>query len=557
MTNLRSAKILSAENKRVETSCWIASLVLFCWWMWMLTKQDADSDVFLVWVRPLTVLMTVGFALLTRYRPWKYSQFPYVAMAGGFFPALMVVYEAWLGGWTLANFFSASVFCSVMILSLQQVRSVIMFAMMYALMSLVSYFAVSSPVIPLLPIGMVYSLIFVTGFLSARMRTLILDRLDAEIHRRDALFLAMNEGMMVHGPDGQVLNANHAAREILRVEEEEFSHLLDRRISWVFKNELQDVVLQEELPPIKARMTRSPILNVKLQFHKVGHPPVHLVMSSVPVWISEKESDPHVITTFQDITIEQNQNRLLEEQRMYLFGSAKLTALGDMAAGIAHEINNPLAVIRGKVELGLRALANETATPEMLRGSLCKIDEKVERIQKIILSLRALAAHGDEEEVEVIRVQELVDIVMDVATGRVSKVGASLELKVDPALEVQCRRTHTKQILLNLIANAVDAIEHHSEKKIRIETRLSSDAVELCVIDSGHGVDVQYRHRLMQPFFTTKEIGRGTGLGLSLSHRMAQSQGGQLDYLWGQKPSTFVLRIPKAPPQVRAEIFET
>ena len=121
-----------------------------------------------------------------------------------------------------------------------------------------------------------------------------------------------------------------------------------------------------------------------------------------------------------------------------------------------------------------------------------------------------------------------------------------IELAIDPipeGLQAQCRSAQVAQVLLNLLSNAYDAVESQVKRWVRISVAARGDEVEIAVTDSGRGIPPKIAPRIMEPFFTTKEIGRGTGLGLSLSKGIAEAHGGRLE-LDSHSPETrFVLTL--------------
>jgi len=118
---------------------------------------------------------------------------------------------------------------------------------------------------------------------------------------------------------------------------------------------------------------------------------------------------------------------------------------------------------------------------------------------------------------------------------------------VPEGLQVDCRRVQISQILLNLLANAHDAVEAGAARWVQIDAGAHEGEVQIAVTDSGPGVPVEIRNRIMEPFFTTKGIGKGTGLGLSVSKGLAEGHGGTLEYDTGAPVTRFVLTLRRAP----------
>lgn len=212
--------------------------------------------------------------------------------------------------------------------------------------------------------------------------------------------------------------------------------------------------------------------------------------------------------------------------------SARLASLGEMATGIAHEINNPIAIISATAEvLATQLDAGQPVTPEQLGKSLGRIQKTIERLHKIIHGLRLFSRDGTKDPLEKVSVKGIVEEAVAVCFGKLRGAAVSISVKMPPtAPEVMGRSVHLGQCLVNLIGNAVDAVEGLVQERRLIEIEVSEVAgrVQIAVKDSGHGIPADVRAKLMSSFFTTKPPGKGTGLGLSMSRRMLEAQGGTL-----------------------------
>ncbi|MCM2280057.1 MAG: ATP-binding protein [Oligoflexia bacterium] len=243
----------------------------------------------------------------------------------------------------------------------------------------------------------------------------------------------------------------------------------------------------------------------------------------------------------------ESSSRIISEQQMQLAAASKLSALGEMAGGIAHEINNPLAAIHALAGQ-LRELAEENeASAPIVAGIAEKIERTSMRIAKIVKGLRVLARDGQNDPLEVIAVQGIVDdtLVFCAERLRVSGVEVSFD-DTCPNARIRCRGIQVAQVLLNLINNSFDAIQAREKRWIRIKAEEVGAFVEISVIDSGKGIPFDVQERMFLPFFTTKEVGKGTGLGLSLSKAIMEGQGGGLVFDPTHEHTRFVIRVPRA-----------
>jgi signal transduction histidine kinase len=286
--------------------------------------------------------------------------------------------------------------------------------------------------------------------------------------------------------------------------------------------------------------------------------------------------------TFRDVT----EQRRLEAQRMQ---GQKLEGLGQLAAGVAHEINTPMQYVGDNVFFlhdafadllrlveAYRSVAGELKTDdahadlvgrmeeaeaaadlsylaEMVPKAIDSAQEGIGRVRKIVAAMKAFSHPGRAEKSP----EDLNDAIECTATisANVWKHVAVMEKALDPQLpKVNCLMGEVNQVILNLIVNAAHAIADAQAKNgtgdqlgvIRIETGVKDGFAEIRVSDTGCGIPEAVRHRLFEPFFTTKEVGRGTGQGLTLSRSIiVDRHGGYINFTTETgKGSTFVVGIP-------------
>jgi PAS domain S-box-containing protein len=272
--------------------------------------------------------------------------------------------------------------------------------------------------------------------------------------------------------------------------------------------------------------------------------------SEFPVEISlsplETEHGILVCSIIRDISARKALEAELESSRMQMVSSARLSALGMMAGGIAHEINNPLGIIHAYAS-DLRELARaEKASAAVVEQTSARIVATAERIGNIVKSLRHIAREGDLDPIQPTSLKELIDGVLELSRERFRMHSIRLSCSpIEASLEVPCREVQIAQVVMNLLQNAFDAVsETTDEKWIEVKVHAVADRVVVSVIDSGPGVAVEIRDRIMEPFFTTKPVGKGMGLGLSLAHSIARQHGGDLTLGKDQGHTCFLLALP-------------
>jgi C4-dicarboxylate-specific signal transduction histidine kinase len=234
-------------------------------------------------------------------------------------------------------------------------------------------------------------------------------------------------------------------------------------------------------------------------------------------------------------------------QQMQLTQSAKMSSLGEMASGVAHEINNPLTiVIAGLKKLG--QMANQV--PEWPEKDECiktliRSERNAERIGKIIAGMRTFARDGSSDPFERVTVSMVVRDTLDLCAERLSVRGVALRIRVpEDEISFLGRSVQVSQVILNLINNANDAIEEMENPWIELSAVATRENIQFRVTDSGAGIPSEVVEKIMQPFFTTKASGKGTGLGLSISTEIAREHGGRLYYDANAKNASFVFELP-------------
>ncbi|MDP2083629.1 MAG: PAS domain S-box protein [Gemmobacter sp.] len=227
-----------------------------------------------------------------------------------------------------------------------------------------------------------------------------------------------------------------------------------------------------------------------------------------------------------DVTELHTARNQLQRAQESLHQSEKLAALGQLLAGVAHELNNPLAVVLGRAAILQEKLAN---TPHV--ASLQKLREAADRCARIVKTFLAMARQTGPRR-EPVRVNDLIDAALEMTTYALRSSGITWQvarLPTDRQIEVD--QDQIVQILINLILNAQQAlVTREGHRSLEIGAALSPDGqwMEIAVADNGPGVPDSIAGRIFDPFFTTKAVGQGTGLGLSVCRSMAEAHGGHL-----------------------------
>jgi C4-dicarboxylate-specific signal transduction histidine kinase len=220
----------------------------------------------------------------------------------------------------------------------------------------------------------------------------------------------------------------------------------------------------------------------------------------------------------------------LARTRASLKETERLSALGTVAAGIAHEINNPLAVVASGLEFALEELSAQRGTPAEALESLRDAKEGVQRVSAIVRDMKSLSRHGAGDPPAPVDLQRVADAAINLSRGAV-RTRATVVRAYGEVPTVYGSETRLGQVLINLLVNAAQAMARPDPTSNHIHVRLFTDAegrAVLAVEDNGAGIPPEVLGRIFDPFFTTKPQGEGTGLGLSISRTIVEDMRGTL-----------------------------
>jgi histidine kinase len=246
---------------------------------------------------------------------------------------------------------------------------------------------------------------------------------------------------------------------------------------------------------------------------------------------SEYTGQQVLLVTISDVT-----KRLEAEQQ--LIQASKMATLGEMATGVAHELNQPLSVIKTASNFFMRKLnKKEPIRDDILLTLSEEIDSHVERATKIINHMRQFGRKSD-PNLEPVLLNEVLERAFEIFSQQLKVRGIDVKWRTDPDLpRIMGNPSRLEQVIINLMINARDAIEERSDQtpdntvpdRITLITASSSKTATLSVCDTGVGVPEPIRGKIFEPFFTTKKVGKGTGLGLSISYGIVKECDGTID----------------------------
>jgi two-component system NtrC family sensor kinase len=256
----------------------------------------------------------------------------------------------------------------------------------------------------------------------------------------------------------------------------------------------------------------------------------------------------------RQLTLAEVEKRQLGNQ---LILAGKLAEVGEMSSGVAHEINNPLQIICSEQMLIADLLAEEEKKGAIDRGrfnaildSLHQIGVQIDRCKQITQGLLKFA-RKHEPSLREVRLDEFIDDVVKVVALRAEKQGIEIVKQLDPAVPaIVTDPGQLQQVLVNLLNNSVYALHDRAAGQIRIASSRDRDCLALSVTDNGRGIPPEHLEKIFMPFFTTKPVGQGTGLGLSTVYGIVERLGGSIDVASEvDTGSVFTVRLPLAGPE--------
>lgn len=258
------------------------------------------------------------------------------------------------------------------------------------------------------------------------------------------------------------------------------------------------------------------------------------VLVSINGTIDELGTQEQQLKAHYEDVLRLQQQFIAQQTRLELASNlahaSRMSALGQMANALAHEINTPLTVLRLQCDNLEAMLKKDGVVPEAFRTHLDRDRRAIAKIAAIVAGMRQYSEDTKDQPLTELSVQSVVTSTLNLCTEKFARAGITLETDLPlKEIKVNGRPGELSQVLLNLLNNAYDAVEKAATKRIKVIARKLADQVEIAVEDSGAGITPEFRDKLFQPFFTTKPVGHGTGLGLSVSEGLIRAHGGRIE----------------------------
>lgn len=244
-------------------------------------------------------------------------------------------------------------------------------------------------------------------------------------------------------------------------------------------------------------------------------------------------------TITRDMSREKKLQEEVEREKLKAHEASKLATLGEMAAGVAHEINNPMAVMNGAIAV----LKKKIDDPGLVR-KIDLLESSWKRISRIVKGMKKLAHGSESMEKSFVTLNHVIKGCVDMVEEKSKRTGVEILCRDLSTERIYADEIQVEQALINLLNNSIDAVEGLTPSWVEVSTLEDEEFVSIVVKDSGHGVDSEILKSIFDPFYTSKPVGKGTGLGLPISKRIARDHGGDLEYKTIGGHTAFVLKVP-------------
>ena len=359
------------------------------------------------------------------------------------------------------------------------------------------------------------------------------EKLKASELRYQAIFSNIPNPVFVLDPKNmRILDCNDSVKPVYGFRRKD---LRDRSFLKLFEARDRD--------QYEAKIRNSVFIHRARQLNHEGRPlfvDIRTSLTHYPEW-------EVLLVTTSDIT-----QQIETEQQ--LIQASKMTTLGEMATGVAHELNQPLSVMKTASSFMLKKFAaDQIVRPEIFGEMLQKIDANVDRAANIIQHMRQFARKS-EVDLEPVDINHTLQMALEIFSEQLKVRGIQVQKQIEKGLpRILGNPSRLEQVFINLLLNARDAIEEKwgdkpadpAERTIALSTYKAGDGIVAMVCDTGTGIPPSVMDKIFEPFFTTKTVGKGTGLGLSISYGIMQQHGGTIQAAARDTGGTcFTLKFP-------------
>ncbi|MEO1138362.1 MAG: ATP-binding protein [Pseudomonadota bacterium] len=325
--------------------------------------------------------------------------------------------------------------------------------------------------------------------------------------------------------DGQIIYRSPAATNLLGTSKSSFSHFAH---------------VEERADFVTALLPDARVDNMRVTCLRANG---QAFPADLSARLIDYRGEDVIVANIEDLTEELAVRAELDRQKEQLFQSEKLSALGELLAGVSHELNNPLSIIVGNADILHEELENTG-----LEKRISKLSQAAHRCVRIVRSFLSLARQ-EPLDLRPMSPSKLIETAKDVVSAEAGTVGVQVHSNVaNDCPDITVDEVQLTQVIINLLTNAIHAIRDASiGDRVTIDCDHDDDRIRFTISDNGPGVPDAVKTRIFDPLFTTKEVGKGTGVGLAYSHRIVSAHKGRIQLATSSKQgATFIVELPLA-----------
>lgn len=361
--------------------------------------------------------------------------------------------------------------------------------------------------------------------------SVIKDELNSSIRELENVFSSISDMLFVLDENKVIIKVNSAVTQTLNVE---LHHVLNKKFTeFIGHSEGELLGFLNDMKALNEYETTIFNDNAKR---------IRVLMSGVHMLDDAGDAHGYVLKV-----VDIRESRLMKEiqfKQEQLIRSSKLASLGHMASGIAHEINNPLAIISAKAGLLQLKIGKKDLDIDYFKSSLDIINSTTVRISTIISNLKSFSRDSTNDGKGWHSLIEIINDTLSFCSDKFEQNNINIQVKVAGDVQIYCQSVLVSQVLINLLNNSFDAIKSMKCKWIKIESESTGYVNRLIFTDCGGGIELEKRRKIFEPFFTTKDVDLGTGLGLSLVKEAMDFHNGTVSINHNIENTQFILEFP-------------
>lgn len=358
--------------------------------------------------------------------------------------------------------------------------------------------------------------------------------------------------LSISGKQKSSLISNYRLNEEILAQREKLQKIIDSLSGFVAVYDLHGNCLDQSLSFVKF-MSNPEVHRARNDFADSG-----LSEKTVQiVWLDNGEKQNYVLSFARsasgggliiisgipanDLAKAQEQ---IESERAKAIYNSRLATMGEMASGVAHEINNPLVIILGNLDYALSELSKRLPSEDRSLGRISASMKAAERISGIVRSLRTYSSNDEYDWSQQFELAGVIDGIVNLCQSRFLDQGVSLNISEVPKVSLIGNQSAMLQGLVNLLNNAFAFALNSKRKEVSINMTFDGSLLRLAILDNGTGVPEEIKEKIFEPFFTTKDIGHGVGLSLTVSRNIFNKFGGNLVLKSPRAPTEFEITLP-------------